>query len=93
MVNSTVPSNTLVPVSGKDLAKSEEYTPAAGDVVIYALIDGNIRAQKAETKTEKVDTVNRAAKTITVVGEEAATYKESAVHTHSNGLKSGVTIN
>ena len=91
MVNSTVPSNTLVPVSGKDLAKSEEYTPAAGDVVIYALIDGNIRAQKAETKTEKVDTVNRAAKTITVVGEEAATYKESAVHTHSNGLKSGVT--
>ena len=88
-VNSTSTSDTLVSVSGKDLAASEE-TLNTGDVVIYALIDGNIRAQKAEIKTEKVNTVNRAGKTITVVGEEAATYNESAVHTHSNGLKSGV---
>ena len=88
-VNIITASDELVSVSGKELAASEEAL-ATGDVVIYALIDGNIRAQKAETKTEKVDTVNRAAKTITVVGEEAATYKESAVHTHSNGLKSKV---
>jgi len=89
-VNSTSTSDTLVSVSGKELAKSEE-TLNSGDVVIYALIDGNIRAQKAEIKTEKVNTVNRAGKTITVVGEDAATYNESAVHTHSNGLKSYVS--
>ena len=46
--------------------------------------------RSAEVKTEKVNTVNRAGKTITVVGEDAATYNESAVHTHSQGMASGV---
>ncbi|MCI8716530.1 MAG: hypothetical protein HFF66_12145, partial [Oscillospiraceae bacterium] len=64
---------------------------AAGDVVVYALIDGKIHATKAEGETVKINTVNRAGKTATATGEDGKTWSESDVHTHSNGLNSGVT--
>ncbi|MCI8716499.1 MAG: hypothetical protein HFF66_11990, partial [Oscillospiraceae bacterium] len=64
---------------------------AAGDVVVYALIDGKIHATKAEGETVKINTVNRADTTATATGEGGKTWSESDVHTHSNGLKSGVT--
>ena len=60
-------------------------------MVVYALIDGKIHATKAEGETVKINTVNRAGKTATATGEDGKTWSESDVHTHSNGLNSGVT--
>ena len=83
-----VSGDTLVSVTGINLEKSED-TLAAGDVVVYALIDGNIRAQKAENETSRVTSINRSTTPLTATISEEK--KESAVHTHSEGLASGVT--
>ena len=63
---------------------------ATGNVVIYALIDGNARAQLAATETVKINTVNRAASTATATGEDGKTWTESDVHTHSSNMRSGL---
>ena len=60
----------------------------SGDKVLYAVIDGVARVQKAETVTTKVTSVNRANATATL--EDGTVKDESAVHTHSDGLTSGV---
>ncbi|MCI8716522.1 MAG: hypothetical protein HFF66_12105, partial [Oscillospiraceae bacterium] len=62
---------------------------AAGNVVIYAKIDGNARAQLAATETAKINTVNRA--DLTATAEDGTTWKESWVHTHSTYLHSYVS--
>ena len=85
-VNIITASDELVSVSGKELAASEEAL-ATGDVVIYALIDGNIRAQKAETETARITAINRGTTTVTYEGGEK---KQSGVHPHAEGLTSGV---
>ena len=45
---------------------------ATGNVVIYAKIDGNARAQLAASETAKINTVNRANKTATAVDSDTA---------------------
>ena len=85
-VNIITASDELVSVSGKELAASEEAL-ATGDVVIYALIDGNIRAQKAETETARITAINRGTTTVTYEGGEK---KQSGVHPHAEGLTNGV---
>ena len=62
---------------------------ATGNVVIYAKIDGNARAQLAASETGKINTVNRANKTATAVDSDTA-WNESWVHTHSPNLQSYV---
>ena len=84
-----VDGEDLVSVTGINLEKSEDSL-AAGDVVVYALIDGYIRAQKAESETSRVTTINRSTTPPTAT-IESGEKKESAVHEHSDGLASGVT--
>ena len=87
--NEVSASESVTSVSGTDLAASEE-TLAAGDVVIYAKIDGKIRAQKAETETSRVTSINRNTNPVTAT-IESGEKKQSAVHTHSQGLAYGLT--
>jgi len=87
--NEVSASDKITVVSGTNLEASED-TVAAGDVVIYAKIDGVIRAQKAESETSRVTTINRSTNPVTAT-IESGEKKESWVHTHSNGLKSYLT--
>ena len=59
-------------------------------MVIYAKIDGKIRAQKAETETSRVTSINRNTNPVTAT-IESGEKKQSAVHTHSQGLAYGLT--
>ncbi|MCI8302960.1 MAG: hypothetical protein HFF68_09450, partial [Oscillospiraceae bacterium] len=78
-------------ISTTPVVNDGEGELATGNVVIYALIDGNARAQLAATETVKINTVNRAATTATATGENGKTWTESDVHTHSSNMNSGVT--
>ena len=89
MCNEVSASDKITVVSGTNLEASED-TVAAGDVVIYAMIDGTVRAQKAESETSRVTTINRAATPVTAT-IESGEKKQSAVHEHSEGLASGLT--
>ena len=65
---------------------------AAGDVVYYAVIDGNAYTYLADVVTAKIDKVNRNKLTATTTdGDE---YEQSGVHNHTDkdsGIKAGVT--
>ncbi|MCI9056601.1 MAG: hypothetical protein HFF76_04990, partial [Oscillospiraceae bacterium] len=87
-VNIVSQDDDLVSVSGKELAASENVLNV-DDVVIYAKIDGNLRAQLAETVTGRVTAINRASSTATL-DNEIGEKKQSAVHPHADGLASGV---
>jgi len=87
-VNIVSQDDDLVSVSGKELAASENVLNV-DDVVIYAKIDGNLRAQLAETATGRVTAINRASSTATL-DNEIGEKKQSAVHPHADGLASGV---
>jgi len=87
--NEVSASDKITVVSGTNLEASED-TVAAGDVVIYAKIDGTVRAQKAESETSRVTTINRTTTPVTAT-IESGEKKQSAVHEHSEGLASGLT--
>ena len=55
---------------------------AEGDIVYYALIDGNAYTYKAEVVTAKIDKVNR--NTLTATTTDGDEYVESGVHEHSS---------
>ena len=65
--------------SDNDVVTEDEL--AEGDIVYYALIDGNAYTYKAEVVTAEIDKVNRNTLTATTVdGDE---YVESGVHEHT----------
>ena len=63
---------------------------AAGDVVLYAMIDGTARVWKAKTADVRVDSINR--NTLTITTADGTNYTESGVHEHSarTDIDSGV---
>lgn len=70
--------NTLT--KNTDVVSADEL--AEGDVVYYAVIDGNAQTYKAEMVTAEIDKVNR--KTLTATTTDGDEYVESAVHNHTD---------